>query len=73
MALSAEISRRRLSTTSARVPGGSASRNMGTLEETCTRDTINGSTLRSVISQAAAAVYIHQPTLVTTVAVQSTA
>lgn len=62
-----------MSTMSASAPAGSASRNIGRLEATCTSETSNGSTVNSVISQPAAAPYIHQPMLVTTVAVHSTA
>src|SRR5215471_635068 len=63
----------RLSTTSASAPAGSANRNMGSDEATCTSETEKGAGSRLVISQPAAALCIHVPMLETTVAVQSTA
>jgi hypothetical protein len=58
---------------SARAPAGSANRNIGRLDATCTSDTISGSVSSSVMSHDAAELYIHVPTLATTVAVHSAA
>jgi len=63
----------RLSTMSVSAPAGIANRNIGRLLATCTRETTSGAELRLIISQPEAAVYIHQPTFETTVAVQITA
>lgn len=64
---------RRLSTMSVMAPAGRANRNIGRLEATCTRDTSSGSVVSSVMSHAAAALYIHPPVFETTVAVHTTA
>jgi hypothetical protein len=56
---------------SAKAPAGMANRKTGRLVATCTNATITGSELRLVMSQAAAALYIHAPTFATTVAIQS--
>ena len=73
MAISTPIRYRRLSTMSVMAPAVSAKRNIGRLVATCTSDTINGSVVSSVISHAAAALYIQPPVFATTVAVQTTA
>ena len=62
----------RLSMMSASAPAGRANRNIGKVVATCTIDTMNGSGLRLVISQPAAALYIQLPMFATTVAVHST-
>src|SRR5208283_4738731 len=67
------IKRRRRSTMSASAPAGIANRNMGRLLATCTRETMNGSGLRLVMSQPDATLYIQPPMFETTVAVQITA
>jgi hypothetical protein len=63
---------RRLSTMSASAPAGSANKNIGRLVATWTSETINGSALRVVISQPAAALYIQVPMFEITVAIHST-
>src|ERR1700690_2100070 len=73
IAHSPKIKRRRLSTMSASAPAGIANRNMGRLLATCTRETMNGSGLRLVMSQPDAMLYIQPPMFETTVAVQITA
>src|SRR3954470_9585337 len=55
---------------SARAPAGSANRKIGSVVATWTIETINGSGLRSVISQPDAALYIQPPILEMTVAPQ---
>jgi hypothetical protein len=57
---------------SASAPAGMASRTIGRLAATCTRETISGSGLRLVISQLDAAAYIHVPILAARLAVQIT-
>ena len=54
-------------------PATSANRNIGKLVATCTSETSSGSSVSSVISHAAAALYIQAPVFETTVAVQTTA
>ena len=56
---------------SAKAPAGIASRNIGSDTATCTSDTVNGSGLRLVISQPAAALYIQPPIFDTIVAIHS--
>jgi hypothetical protein len=56
---------------SARAPAGTARRNIGSETATCTSDTMNGSGLRLVISQPAAALYIQPPIFDTIVAIHS--
>lgn len=58
----------RRSTTSASAPAGSANRNMGRLLATCTKETMNGSGFRFVISQADATLNIQLPMFAMTVA-----
>jgi hypothetical protein len=58
---------------SASAPAGSANRNIGKVVATWTIETINGSGLRSVISQPDAALYIQPPILEMTVAPHTTA
>src|SRR6476646_1640772 len=60
-AISQPIRNRRLSTMSANAPAGNAKMNMGRLLATWTRETINGSGLRLVMSQPDAALYIQVP------------
>jgi hypothetical protein len=57
---------------SARTPAGRAKRNTGTVEATCTSETITGLESSVVIGHAAAAAYIPLPMFATTVAVQMT-
>jgi hypothetical protein len=73
VAISAAIKSLRLSTMSASAPAGSTNKNRGRLLATSTSDTNRGSGFRIVISYAAAAPNIHQPTSATTVTDQSTA
>src|SRR5262245_27685495 len=61
----------RRSMISATAPAGIARRNIGNEAATCTSDTMNGSGLRSVISQPAAVLYIHPPMFDTTVAIHN--
>jgi hypothetical protein len=70
--VSAKMSSRLLSTMSARTPAGRAKRNTGTVEATCTSETITGLESSVVMSHAAAAAYIQLPMFATTVAVQMT-
>src|SRR5258708_5064986 len=72
VAISTTMSSRRRSTTSARAPDGSANRNIGKVAATWTIATTNGSGARPVISQLDAVLYIHVPTLETSVASHST-
>jgi hypothetical protein len=72
-ATSPAMRNRRRSTMSASAPAGMAIRKIGRPAATCTSETISGSGLSPVISQAEAAVYIQVPRLATTVAVQITA
>src|SRR5262249_3580017 len=69
-----EISRtrikRRLSKMSASAPAGRANRNMGRVFATWTRETMNGLGSRLVMSQPAAALYIHSPMFETRLASQ---
>ena len=69
VSISSARMRRRLSRMSASAPAGSANRNSGRLVATCTSDTTSGLGSRLVISQPEAALYIHEPTLETTVAI----
>jgi hypothetical protein len=62
-----------LSTMSVNAPATTANRNIGRLVATCTSETSSGSVVSSVISHAAAALYIHPPMFETTLAVQTTA
>src|SRR6266404_2745510 len=62
----------RRSTISASAPAGSANRNNGKVVATWTIETMNGSGLRSVISQPDAALYIQPPILEMTVAPHTT-
>src|SRR5579871_6416017 len=73
LAASPAMRKRRRSTMSARAPAGIATRKIGRLAATCTRETMSGSGLSRVISQLDAAVYIQVPTLAAIVAVQITA
>src|SRR5579871_6160379 len=57
---------------SANAPAGMAKRKTGSVLAACTSATQSGSGLRLVISQPAAAPYIHEPMLETTVAVHTT-
>src|SRR5579863_6274840 len=66
------IRRRRRSTMSANAPAGRLNRNIGKVDAAWTRATVNGSGLRLVISQPAAAFCIQLPILDRTVADQST-
>jgi len=56
-----KIRRRRASMMSASAPAGSVKRNIGKLPATCTRETMNGSALRLVISQPEAVSFIAMP------------
>jgi len=57
---------------SAIAPAGSANKNIGKVAANCTIDTTKGSGSSVVMSQPAAALCIHTPTLETTVAIHST-
>src|SRR5580658_2598444 len=70
VALSPQISKRRLSRMSESAPAAIARRNSGALFATCTRATRNASFVRLVISQPAAALYIQPPMFETIVAIQ---
>src|SRR5665213_219065 len=72
MAVSTAIMNRRLSMISASAPAGIANRNIGSPLATWTNDTDKASASRLVISHPAAALYIQEPMLATTVAVQMT-
>src|SRR3977135_1232516 len=71
-AISTAMRSLRLSTMSAKAPAGSANKNIGKVDATCTIDTMNGSGLRLVISHPDAALYIQLPMFAMTVAVHST-
>ena len=71
MDVSAAIRNLRLSTTSAQAPAGKANIKTGRLAATCTKDTINGSLVRLVISQPDAALYIQPPMFEITVAIHT--
>ena len=62
----------RRSMTSASAPAGTAPRNIGSVEATCTNDTTRGDGSRLVISQLEAALDIQPPILEITVTVQRT-
>jgi hypothetical protein len=58
--------------TSASAPAGTAPRNIGRVDATCTIETMKGAGLRLVISQPDAALEIQPPMLEITVAIQRT-
>src|SRR5215470_15584636 len=62
----------RRSTISASAPAGTANRKIGKVVAAWTMETMNGSGLRSVISQPDAALYIQPPILEITVAPHTT-
>src|ERR1700729_149697 len=72
MAISAPISIRLESMTSASAPAGSVNRNKGRLTATCTSDTVIGLALRLVINQPEAVSNIAVPTFETVLAVHIT-
>ena len=72
MKISAPIRRWRLSRMSARAPAGSAKRNRGRFDATCTSATITGSASSVVMSQPELELYIQLPMLAISVAVQMT-
>ena len=65
--------KRRLSRLSVSAPAGIANRKIGRVVATCTSETTSGDESRLVISQPAAAAYIHPPMFEIRVAVQMTA